>query len=247
MTDLKDIFGKLGFTDKETAVYQALLALGPSAIRKIADKAGINRGTTHEALKTLQKEGLVSYYHKEKHQHFVAESPKTLQNIFLRRKNEFDEIEEDIEKMIPALESVSPISNRPVVKFYEGYAGVRSILEDVLDSVEDHKLNDYVVYSSSTIRPYLYHKKAFPDFTEERIRRKISVRTIASGAGGSTQGRDDRKWLSKQDGAPTYRLIYAGKVAMISASSGLPHGIIVEDSGIYKTEVAIFNELWKSL
>ncbi len=248
MTSLENVFKKLGLTDKEAQIYRALLALGPSAIRKIGEKAGINRGTTYEALKTLQKEGLVSYYHREKHQHFVAEDPKVLANIIARKKQEFDDVSEDLEKIIPELTSLSRATGRPVVKFYEGYAGVRSILEDVLDSIDDSKQKDYVVYSSSTIRPYLYHKKAFPDFTEERIKRKISVRTIASGAGGSTQGRDERKWLSKNDAAPTYKLIYAGKVAIISATKdSMPRGLIIEDEGIYKSEIVVFDSLWKSL
>lgn len=248
MTELENIFKKLGFSSKEAMVYKALLSLGPSAIRKIAEKAGINRGTTYEALKVLQKEGLVSYYHKEKHQHFVGNDPKTLQNILTRRRSEFEDAEEDLEKIVTELSTLQPHINRPVVKFYEGYKGIRSILEDVLDSMRDESKREYVVYSSSVIRPYLYHKSAFPDFTEERIKRKISVRTIASGAGGSTQGRDERKWLSKQDSAPTYKLIYAGKVAIISASKNeSPHGLIIDDRGIYKTEIAVFDALWRSL
>jgi len=248
MTVINKTFAKLGLTDKDASIYQALLALGPSAIRKIAEKAGINRGTAYESLKTLQKEGLVSYYHKEKHQHFVAEDPKVLINILSRKQKEFEDIAEDLEKLVPELSSLSHTTGRAVVKFYEGYGGVRSILEDVLDSMMDETKRDYVVYSSSAIRPYLYHKKAFPDFTEERIKRKIGVRTIASGAGGSTQGRDERKWLSKTDSAPIYKLIYAGKVAMISATKDdIPHGLIIEDVGIYKTEVVVFDSLWKSL
>ena len=86
--NVTSVLQKLGLAEKEIKVYLALLSLGPSAIRKIATKAGVNRGTTHDALKTLQREGLVSYYHKEKRQHFVAEDPKVLENIVNRKKAE---------------------------------------------------------------------------------------------------------------------------------------------------------------
>jgi len=80
------------------------------------------------------------------------------------------------------------------------------------------------------------------------IKRKIYVRTIASGPGGSTHGQDERKWLTKKESAPTYTLIYGGKVAMISiGKNNLPHGLIIEDEGIYKTQISIFNAVWKSL
>ena len=249
MDNLKFVLQKLGLNEKEIKVYLALLSLGPTAIRKIALKAGINRGTTHEALKTLQSEGLASYYHKEKHQHFVAEDPKILGNIVNRKKKEIEEIGNNLEKIVPQLHALSEgAGNHPIVKFYENYSGVRTILEDALDSVNKSDRREYVAYSSSEISPYLYNKKAFPNFTDERIKRKIYVRTIASGPGGSTHGQDERRWLTKKESSPTYTLIYGGKVAMISVGkNNIPHGLIIEDEGIYKTQFSIFNAVWKSL
>lgn len=249
MTQIEKIFKTLGLDEKDASIYLALLSMGPSAIRKIAEKAGINRGTTYESLKTLQKEGLVSYYHKAKHQHFVAEDPKVLLKISARKKDELDDLKKEIESCIPSLSKIpKKTTNQPVVKFYENYSGIRSILEDVLDSMEKEKTKEYAVFSSSTLRPYLYHKDAFPNFTEERIKRKIFVRAIASGAGGSAQGKDERKWLTKKDSSPTYTLIYGGKVAMISVGeNNTPHGLIIEDREIYTTQYTIFNSLWEKL
>jgi len=98
----------LGLSTKEVAVYLSLLSLGPTAIRKIAEHAGINRGTTHDALKVLQSKGLVSYYHKEKRQHFVAEEPRSLVNLLLRKKQEIEKTEAAIKEIIPELSSLSP-------------------------------------------------------------------------------------------------------------------------------------------
>ena len=137
---------------------------------------------------------------------------------------------------------------RGTVTYYRGCSGIRTILEDVLDSTEKISPKEYAAYSSSTIRPYLYHKEAFPSFTEERISRKITVRTIAIGAGGKIQGKDERKWLTKEEGTPTYTLIYAGKIAMISTNkNGSPHGLVIEDEGIYKTQYLLFDSLWNNI
>jgi len=134
------------------------------------------------------------------------------------------------------------------VKYYKGYAGLRTILEDVLDATEALPTREYTAYSSSSIRPYLYHKDAFPAFTKERIARKISMRAIGIGPGGDIHGKDERKWLTKEESAPTYTLIYAGKIAMISVNeNGAPHGLIIEDEGIYKTQLLLFDALWNSL
>lgn len=249
MKDIEKILEQTGLTPKEASVYLTLLELGPTAIRKIAEKSGINRGTTYESLKKLQKMGLVSYFHQGKHQHFVSEEPRVLANLLSRKKADVKEAEVRLPDIIAELSSLSKkAGGKPVVKFYENYSGVRTILEDVLDTTKKLSKREYIAYSSSSISPILYHPGAFPDFTGERVKRKIFVRTIASGPGGTIHGHDERKWLTKKQGAPVYKLIYGGKVAMISLGKGnIPHGLIIEDSGVYKTEVLIFNSLWDYL
>lgn len=249
MNEFEKTLGKIGLEDKEAKLYATLLSMGPTAIRKVAEKANINRGTTYELLKKLQKIGLVSYFHKGKRQHFVAENPKVLKNLLERRKFEIEDVEKNLEKTIFELSSATKkLDNRPVIKFYEDYSGIRTILEDVLGSVVSLIKKEYVVYSSSAIRPYLYHPRAFPEFTQKRIKRKIRVRTIAIGPGGIIQGNDERRWLTKKESAPTYTLLYAGKVAMISVGSqGIPHGLIIEDEGIYQAQLQVFDSLWKTL
>lgn len=249
MKNTEVVLEQAGLTSKEAKLYLTLLELGPTAIRKIAEKAEINRGTTYESLKKLQKMGLVSYFHQGNRQHFVSEEPRVLTNLLARKKAEIREAENLLPGIISELSSLSKkAGSRPVVKFYENYAGVRTVLEDVLDSVRKLSKREYAVYSSSSISPFLYHPDAFPNFTEERVKRKIFVRTIASGPGGTIHGHDERKWLSKKQGAPVYKLIYGSKVAMISLGAhNIPHGLIIEDLGVYKTELLIFNSLWNYL
>lgn len=246
MDDLTKALRKI-VGEREARVYAALLSLGPTAIRKIADKAGINRGTTYEILKKLEQAGIVSYFHEGTRQHFVAEDPKTLLRVLARRKEELLEAERDMGTLLPRLYAAAlPSENRPTVKYYSNHAGIRTILEDALDGAA--KARSYAAYSSSAISPHLYHQNAWPDFTEERIRRKIFVRTIASGPGGAVYGYDERRWLTKKESAPVYKLIYGGKVAMISVGKkGIPHGLIIEDDGISQTELLIFDSLWARL
>jgi len=245
--DKTSVLSQLGFSEKEISVYLALLSLGPSPIRKIGERANVNRGTTHDALKNLQKEGLVSYYHKEKHQYFVAEDPVSLQSLVKRKKLELEETREGIETIIPELKSLfSGNESKPVVKYYEDDIGIRTILEDVLNQTEHTKEKEYRVYSSANIRPYLYKK--YQKFTEDRIKRNIFVRAIAIGDGGKESGNDERRWLKSEGEAPTYTLIYAGKVAMISVNKkNTPHGVIIEDQNLSETQKLIFDALWDKL
>ena len=249
MENLKSFLNNAGLDEKETLIYLSLLQTGPTAIRKIAEITEINRGTTYEVLKKLKTLGLVTYFHQGKHQHFAAEDPKNLFKLVNRKKNEVEDLELQFQHIKPALEGLfNPEIQRPVVKFYENYSGIRSILEDVLDRAENEKIKEYKVYSSSAISPYLYHKDAFPNFKDERIKKNIRVQVIATGPGGKIYGNDERKWISKKEGSPTYTLIYFGKIAMISLGRNkIPHGVIIEDQEIYKAQKLIFDSLWKFL
>ena len=46
---------KLGLSDKEIAVYTALLSLGSAPVRSVSELAKVNRGTSYDILKSLRK------------------------------------------------------------------------------------------------------------------------------------------------------------------------------------------------
>ncbi len=245
---IEKILRQFGLSEKETKVYLALLELGPASVRKIAEQSGINRGTSYDILKSLIDQGLASYFYKEKNQYFVAEDPERLVQVLENKANNLTQLEGEIKAIIPELKSLTKSGQKPVVKFYEGYQGIKSILQDVLEvmsKVVDQD-REYLVYSSADISQYLY--KEIPDFTEQRIKKKIKVKTIASGEGGKEYGLDERRWLTKEKSSPTYILIYANRVAMISLTTDKkPLGVIIEDNNLATTQKMIHNFIWQKL
>lgn len=244
---IENILKNLGLSDKEVVIYLVCLRLGPSPVRRIAQEAEINRGTAYDILKNLKEQGLVSYYHKDKNQYFIAEDPQKINSVFLRKKDELEKTQKDLEKIIPQLRSIyNDAGHKPVVKFYEGYGGIKIILHDLIDSLKEKEIKEYYVYSSSAIKDYLYN--VYPEFSDDRIKAGVKVKVISIGAGGQMRGLDERRWLTKEESAPTYTLIYAGKLAMISVDENKkPIGVIVEDNNIYQTQKMIFEFIWDKL
>jgi len=241
------VLKNFGLSEKEIKVYLALLKLGSAAVRIIAKSADINRTTTHEILNKLIDQGLVSYVDKEKHRYFTAEPPAHLLHALKIREQNLEVITKDIKEIIPELKSIYEKSDtKPKAKYFEGDAGLRAVMQDVLDSVAHTPDKKYYVYSSSAIRDTVH--RIFPNWNDERIKRKISVQTISIGPGGELHGLDERKWLSRDEGAPTYTMLYAGKTALISLNDdNEPLSVIIEDENTYKTKVMIFKALWKKL
>ncbi len=241
------ILEKIGLNEKEIKIYLSCLRLGPSSVRNIAQESEINRGTTYDILKNLKEMGLVSYYHKDKNQYFIAEDPKKIEDVLEQKKKQLVETKKEIEKIIPELKSIyNNAKNKPVAKFYEGYSGIKLILHDVLHTLRDSGEKEYYVYSSSEIKDYLYN--VYPQFSADRIKEDIKVKVVSIGPGGEMRGLDERKWLTKEESTPTYTLIYSGKVAMISIDKNQrPIGVIVEDVNIYQTQKMIFDFVWEKL
>ena len=244
--EAKAVLRQLGFSEKETDVYLAVLSGGPDSVRAIAARAGVNRGTAYDLLKGLVRQGAVSYYNKEKKQYFVAEEPEKLLNVLQQKIEALEDSRATIRESLPELRSLYDSGGaKPTTKLYEGSSGIRTVLEDVLGTCLTGGCG-YVAYSAADLRGVLY--ESFPAFTKERIKKKIFVRVIALGGGGGEAESSERRWLTKEDGAPTYTLIYGGKTAAISLSpSGKPRAVLIEDEAIAQTQRIIFEHLWKSL
>ncbi len=245
--EITNLLNKIGFSNKEINVYISLLNNGPSSVRQIAQKSGVNRGTTYDILKSLISKGLVSYFHKEKNQYFLAEDPERLKKMLSNEIDLLNKSRSELDIMMPELKSIyNQPAKKTVVKYYEGIIGIKSILEDVLEVMSDQSEKLYYVYSASDVRKYLY--KGFPNFAKERIKRKIRCKVIAVGSGGELWGLDERKWISKSEGSPTYMIIYADKMAMISLNENKQTmGLIIADKGIFQTNKMIFEHIWKTL
>lgn len=239
------ILKKLNLNDKEIKVYLKLLEYEGASVRSLADLSGINRGTVYDILKKLQEIGLVSFYHNQNKQKFVAEDPDKLLKLLKNQEDEIKSTKEKISELIPELKSLqSNDNNRPTTKFYEGKSGIRFILDDVLNSLLENQ--EYYVYSAKESSEDL--KKAYPNFTKDRIKKKIKVKSISLAKGGGLHGLDERRWLGSDDKSATFIMIYNDKCAFVSRDNlNNPVGVIIENKMIYETQKTIFLQLWKLL
>lgn len=245
--DLLSILKKIGLSEKEIKIYLALLEFGPVSVRKLSQKSGVNRGTAYDVLKSLKSLGLAGYYHKDTKQLFVAENPEKISDVLREKEESLKQAKESMSEIIPSLKSLwRQSSKKPVVKYYEGNRGIKTILQDVLSCAGQSKDKTYWVFSSSSIRPYI--REAWPIFTDERIKNGIMVNSMAIGHEGTKAKLSFRKSLSRKNGLPAYILIYNGKVAMISVDEDKKLlGLIVEDQAIFETQLQLFQFIWNSI
>lgn len=158
----------VGLGQSEAKAYIASLETGPATNGEIAKSAGLNRSNCNEALKRLVEKGLVSYVIKANKKYYEATDPRHLLEM-LKEK------EKGLEEIIPGLEEKrAMLRKEQEANIYEGYKGIKSVFEDILNGLEPGE--EYLVLGAVAIpksfEVYIKH------WTRRRIEKKINLRII---------------------------------------------------------------------
>ncbi|MFA6461675.1 MAG: helix-turn-helix domain-containing protein [Candidatus Woesearchaeota archaeon] len=173
----KQTLTKLGLSNREAEAYYNLLHVEESLASELSDKTQESRTNTYDTLNSLIKKGLVSYVIKNNKKFFIATHPKKLLDWIEMKKEEAEKEEKIVEKMIPELLQLRmPKEKKVVVEVYEGKEGVRTMLNETVQSSRETK--ELLIFGA--ISGYLrdldpiYHERYF----KERAKYKIKTRYI---------------------------------------------------------------------
>jgi sugar-specific transcriptional regulator TrmB len=238
MPTKEEILQDLGLNDKEVKVYLNLLALGQSTVNSISKKARLNRVSCYDILSYLQKKGLASYVIKSGVKYFEAAPPRK----FL---GDLQEKEAKVKSILPELESLKQsIREKPAIELYEGIAGLKTVLEDVIkEAKESWFISDPVFMDSLEFY--------FPHFISEK--RKIGmfskVITLDCDKMHNYQRKNPKKYVDIRfirEKLPTTKIIYGNKLAILTFEKENSIGIIIENKDAADTERKLFELMWKS-
>lgn len=236
---------QLGLSEKEAAVYLALLSLGKGTVTSITRKAGINRTTGYDILNALATKGIVSISGKEPKQEYSSESPEHILQYLKRKQARLETQLRSAAEFIPELKTIHNVKSRPKVRFYEGVEGLKEVYEDTLTSHEDLRSLAMVDQAENTLENY------FPKYYQRRAGKNIAIRAIFTDSEGARN-------LKKKDGIekrtsliiPTNDFdlkpeinVYDDKVMIASWSEKL--GIIIQSKEVANALKQLFELAWR--
>ena len=245
-------FKKLGFTDKETAVYLALLELDSATPAQIAKKADINRTSCYDVLENLTNKGLIGKIKKKKKIFFISGDPKRLISYFEREREEKDkEIvnkQQMVSEMLPELASlIKPKSAKPKVTFFEGEKGVREAYEDTLNSKET-----ILAYANvQTMHEGL--PKFFPEYYKRRAKANIHIKAIMpQNKLSQERALHNKEEIRESAFFPDPKMTFSPEVniyndKMLIASWPEKMAVLIESKELADLQKLIFNLLWNYL
>lgn len=230
---------RIGLSEKEAKVYLASLELGPSPVQKIAAKAHVNRATTYVILEGLMKKGVITIFDQGKKRYFVAEGPNSLKNIISQQQKELDEKEQLLETLHSQLQSVyNVLPNKPVVKFYEGKEGLKTMLDEFL---QNESKEARLVYSPDAVDD-LFTKEERAEHRKKRLSKQIKTKSIYC----DDKGQKISMELSLLKRVPKEKFNFSSDVeiwedkVMFASLKGHVSGVIIQSKSIADTLKAVF-------
>ena len=121
--DIKQALQTIGLSEKESAVYTALLQLGQATAYAVAVKSGLKKPTTYVILDELIEKGLVLKVPQMKTLHFIARSPEEAFGVAQERLSL-------AKKALPELLAITKGKKSKVsTVYFEGVEGMKQLLE----------------------------------------------------------------------------------------------------------------------
>jgi sugar-specific transcriptional regulator TrmB len=240
--DLLHILRSSGLTEDQAELYLAGLHVGSAPASEYAKKTGINRITAYNLLEEMVADGKFAMVKKIRGKWYSPVAPEHL--AIEARKNA-----DALSRVLPELRSLQgKHERRPLVKFYEGWEGVRRVYEDTL-TAKGEILN---FANSGVVRRFW---PAYDDeYVAERVKRGIDLRGIApDDAPGRKVHGEDKEKLREIRLVPAKDFdfrneinIYDSKVAICSFEANDDcFGVVIESKDVAETQRQIFEMAWR--
>lgn len=243
MEKIAEQLKQFGLQGSEISIYLYLLENGVSTPPKIASGTGIARPNCYVILGTLSGKGLIAIQKNGKRKVYLAQDPEVL---FQR----LDEKKDALQGILPDLRALAATqSNKPVIKFYEGFAQVKNIYWQTLNAKRIYGIGS--TKNLSELDPVFYKK--YLGLLREK---EIMFTDILSAESGSSTLRSTHELLKgyystkvlphKYSGVPTDILVWDDTIALVSLVDPI-FGTVLCNQQLAKTFRTIFDALFQLL
>jgi len=230
---IKETLSDLGFESREIKIYLALTRYGPLSALKISKETHIDRTTIYDILNKLIEKGIVSTTFKGKTKYFQAINSKKLLSHF---KNKFN----SLKTILPELKKITHSRNEELeLEVYEGLEGIKTVLEDLMDS----KLDYFAIGSAEEYENLLKYYNSRGVLLMDQLKVKETMITYKNQKFKKLKYGSYR-YLDKKFKSNTMILIYGDKVAFFIW--GQPSfAISIKNKSFSDFFIDHFNTLWK--
>jgi len=252
---LKETLRQIGFTNNEAKIYIVLVEFGSQPANIIARKAGLERTTVYPILKNLQKKSLISSFIKNGVICFAVNDLNNLLEYVERKRRLLDHHRDFVIDILPKMEQLkSSLLVQPKVHYFEGVAGVETVMNDSLkskgsifciSSVEKWLNSDMIDFIKSYIEIRLFEKKIpLKGLAIDTGETRCFLTDCYGDVGIGTELTNIRFIKSGMQFFDNIINIYDNRVSIVSPVRGFEFGVLIESDEFAKTQRSIFELAW---
>lgn len=241
---------KIGLTEKQAAVYSALLELGEAKMTHVARHAKLKRPTVYLVIEELMQLSLVSMIEKGKKKIYSAVHPNRITEILESRKQQYQELLPNL------LARYGSIRGKPKVQMLEGIEGIKQAYQEAYTLLFEGKNEGLWFGNISSLL------EKFPQVVREYEKmintlKTYKIRELIIG------GPESEAWVKRieQTNRPgheikyfndqgqcgiTDQLIVGNKIMFFSMRDEL-FTLIIESEELAKTQQFLFESVWKNI
>jgi predicted transcriptional regulator len=128
---------RIGLTEGEIKVYTALLELGECTKTALAKQSGIAPSNIYDVTNRLAEKGIISKVEKNRVTHFSPANPKHIMDYIQQKEQEIQKEKEFVNQILPTLLLKFSESKEKInVEVFQGWNGLKTIFEDLIDDCE---------------------------------------------------------------------------------------------------------------
>src|SRR3989338_3781832 len=140
--DIRDL-KKIGLTEGEMKVYQALLELGETTRTELAKKSGISPSKIYDVANRLIEKGIVSSVKKQSINHFSAGDPNRLKDFLEKKEDEIKKEKELVATLLPPLLAKWQDTHEDVdIEVFYGWDGLKTAFMTLENSMTKNEISD---------------------------------------------------------------------------------------------------------
>lgn len=243
---IEQILSKLNLDEKDIHMYLALVKLGPASAGQVARETNLPRQTVYSILQMLVAREFVEQGDKRGVKQFIAD-PSKLTALIDTKRRELEEqkkaLEVELPKLLAAQQRREPVLT---VSYYEGKAGMRRLLDSILDVYRRGRSKEFRGYGVNRF------KEAMGDYFYEWAKKRFSYGVTTKLVIG--QGPDDfgisststilGRTIKRIEMEPQKAGIYLVDNRVYLFSFDEEVGVMVESASISQLLRAAFDDHW---
>jgi len=243
MDTYHSLLSSLGLSDKESALYLALLELGTADVADIARRSGVKRSTAYLLLDGMSQKGFVSLQEAAGRQ-YQAEDP---QKLLAQERTKVTKLEQ----ALPGLLGLASRSqHKPGTRFFTGLDGIKAVYEETLLQPAGTEMLSIGI--AEAVEDAI---EGFVDwYIMRRVAHNLPMRSIipATKEGLVTAERDPQELRQtrildpEEFTEPVELMVFGDKVAAVSFVEDELIGVIIESSVLATVHRQMFEVMWKA-